>query len=119
MPAKSVQPAKVISQEDLDQLEKANPLDAFDFLAQDVLFSRSTGKSSNVSPDDVYETSKENLFAELRSKVLEANLFEAIKQDENIAEVKKLLCKLGTIISVTPALNYFIYLIIWLSLEYF
>jgi len=29
MPTKNAQPAKVISQEDLDQLEKANPLDAF------------------------------------------------------------------------------------------
>jgi len=79
MPTKNAQSAKVISQEDLDQLEKANPLYAFDFLAQDVLFSRSTGKSSNVSADDASETSKENLLAELRSKVLEANLFEAIE----------------------------------------
>ena len=31
-PAKNVQPAKVISQEDLDHIEKVNPLDAFDFL---------------------------------------------------------------------------------------
>jgi len=51
-PTTNVQPAKIISQEDFDQLEKANPLDAFDFLAQDVLFSRSTRKSSNVSADD-------------------------------------------------------------------
>jgi len=84
VPAKNVQPAKVISQEDLDQLEKANPLDTFDFLAQDVLLSRSNGKSSHVSADDVSETSKENLLAKLRSKVLEANLFEVIEQDENI-----------------------------------
>jgi len=86
--AKNVHPAKVISQEDLYQLEKANPLDAFDFLAQDVLLSRSTGKSSHVSADDASETSKENLLAELRSKVLEANLFDAIEQDDSIiAEV--------------------------------
>ena len=100
VPAKNVQPAKVIGQEDLDQLEKANPFDAFDFLAQDFLLSRSTEKSSHVSADDVSETSKENLLAELWSKVLEANLFEAIKQDENIiAKVKELLCRLGTFLS--------------------
>jgi len=100
MPTKNAQSAKVLSQEDLDQLEKSNPLDAFEFLAQDVLFSRSTGKSSNVSADDASETSKENLLAELRSKVLKANMFEAIEQDENIiAEVKELLCKLGTLLS--------------------
>jgi len=99
VPANNVQPAKVISQEDLDQLEKANPFDAFDFLAQDVLLSRSTEKSSHVSADDVSETSKENLLAELRSKVLEANLFEAIEQDDSIiAEVKELLCRLGTLL---------------------
>ena len=99
-PTTNVQPAKIISQEDFDQLEKANPLDAFDFLAQDVLFSRSTGKSSNVSADDPLETSKENLLAEFRSKVLGANLFEAIEQDENIiVEVKDLLFKLGTLLS--------------------
>jgi len=99
MPTTNVQPAKIISQEDFDQLEKVNPLDAFDFLAQDVLFSRSTGNSSNVSTNDPSETSKENLLAEFRSKVLKANLFEAIKQDENvIVEVKELLCKLGNLL---------------------
>jgi len=40
----------------------------------------------------VSETSKENILAELQSKVLEANLFDAIKQDDSIiAEVKELL----------------------------
>ena len=91
MPTTNVQPTKIISQEDFDQLEKVNPLDAFEFIAQDVLFSRSTGKSSNVS--------KENLLAEFRSKILGANLFEAIEQDENIiVEVKELLCKLGNLL---------------------
>jgi len=100
MPTTNVQPAKIISQEDFDQLEKVNPLDAFDFLAQDVLFSRSTGKSSNVSADDPSKTSKENLLAEFRSKVLGANLFEAIEQDKNIiVEVKELLYKLGNLLS--------------------
>jgi len=100
MPTTNTQSAKIISQEDFDQLEKANPLDSFYFLAQDVLFSKSTEKSSNVSADDASETSKENLLAEFRSKVLEANLFEALEQDENIiAEVKELLCKLGNLLS--------------------
>ena len=98
-PAKKVQPAKIISQEDLDQLEKANPLDAFDFLAQDVLLSRSTEKSSHVSTNDVSEISKENLLAELRSKVLEANLFDAIEQDDSIiAEVTDLLRRLNALL---------------------
>jgi len=99
-PTTNVQPATIISQEDFDQLEKANPLDAFDFLAQDVLFSRSTGKSSNVSADHPLETLKENHLVEFRSKFLGANLFEAIEQDENIiVEVKELLCKLGNLLS--------------------
>ena len=100
MPTINAQSVTIISQEDFDQLEKANPLDTLNFLAQDVLFSRSTGKSSNVSANDASETSKENLLAEFRSKVLEANLFEAIEQDENIiAEVKEFLCKLGNLLS--------------------
>jgi len=100
MPTTNAQPVKIISQEDFDQLEKANHLDAFDFLTQDVLFSKSIGKSSNVSDDDPSETSKENLLAEFRSKVLETNLFEDIEQDENIiAEVKELLYKLGNLLS--------------------
>jgi len=97
-PAIFVQSVKTISQEDLDQLEKANPLDAFDVLAQDVLLSRSTGKSPHVSTEDMSDISKENL-AELRSKVLEVNLFEAIKHDDSIiAEVTNLLRR------VTPLL---------------
>jgi len=99
-PTTNAQPAKIISQEDFDQLEKANPVNAFDFLAQDVLFSRSTGKSSNVSIDDSSETLKKNLLAEFRSKILDAILFEVIEQDDNIiAELKELLCKLGNLLS--------------------
>lgn len=98
-PTTNVQPNNtIISQEDLDQLEKVNPLDAFDFLAQDVLFSKSTRKSSNISADYLSETSKENLLADFRSEVLGANLFEAVEQDENIIiEVQELLCKLGNL----------------------
>jgi len=51
----------------------------------DVLFSKSTGKSSDISTDDPSETSKDNLLVELRSKVLGTNLFE----------VKELLHKLS------------------------
>jgi hypothetical protein len=70
----------IISQEELDRLENFNPLDAFDFLMKnDVLFSKSGGKSSNVSTDDPSETSKENLLAEFRNKVLKINLLEAIE----------------------------------------
>ncbi|KEH26148.1 Ulp1 protease family, carboxy-terminal domain protein [Medicago truncatula] len=67
----------------LSQLEESNPLDAFDLLASDILMSRSTGKSSNVSTGDLSQTSTENLFAEFRSKVLRVDLFEIIEQDEN------------------------------------
>jgi hypothetical protein len=90
----TIQPANVaMSQEELDRLEKNNPLEAFDFLVKsDVLFSMSTGKSSDTSTDDPSETSKENLLAEFRSKVLGTNLFEAIEQDDSIiAEIKELL----------------------------
>lgn len=66
----------------LSQLEEANPLDAFDLLANDILLSRSTGRSSNVSAGDPSHTSNDNLFAEFRSQVLRADLFEAIEQDE-------------------------------------
>jgi len=98
-PAKNFQSAKIVSQQDLDQLEKANPLDAFDFLAQDVLLPRSTGKSSHVSTDDVSDISKENLLAELQSKVLEANLFVAIEHDDSIiAEVTDLLRRLNALL---------------------
>jgi len=86
-----------MSQEELNKLEKDNPLEAFDFLVKsDVLFSKSTGKSSDISTDDPSETSKENLLAEFRSKVLGTYLFEAIEQDDNvISEVKELLHKLS------------------------
>lgn len=85
----------VISQEDLDQLEKVNPLNTFDFLANDILFSRSTGRSSNVSAEDPSPTSKDNLLAEFQSKVPRADLFDAIGQDEGtILDVKYFLCKL-------------------------
>jgi len=80
-PMANVQTTNVaISQEELDQLEKNNPLEAFDFLIKsDVLFSRSTGKSPDVSANDPSETSKENLLAEFRNKVFGINLFEAIE----------------------------------------
>jgi hypothetical protein len=72
-----------ISQEELDRLEQENPLDAFAFLMKnDVLLSKSSGKSSNVSTDAPSKTSKENLLAEFRDKVLKVNLLEAIEQDE-------------------------------------
>ena len=93
----NVQSNVAISQEELDQLEKDNPLEAFDFLMKsDVLFSKSTGKSLDVSANDPSETSKDNLLAEFRNKVLGVNLFEAIEQNDAIIfEVKELLQKLG------------------------
>jgi len=98
-PAKIVQSVKTISQENLDQLEKANPLDAFDVLAQDVLLSRSTGKSPHVSTEDMSDISKENLLAELPSKILEVNLFEAIEHDDSIiVEVTDLLCRVTSLL---------------------
>jgi len=98
-PPTNVQSVKIISQEDLDQLVKANPLDAFDVLAQDVLLSRSTGKSSHVSTDDMSDILKENLLAEFRNNVLEVNLFEAIEHDDSIiAEVTDLLRRLTSLL---------------------
>lgn len=98
----NIQPTNVaMSQEELDQLEKNNPLEAFDFLVKsNVLFSKSTRKSSDISTDDPSETSKENLLTEFRSKVLGLNLFEAIEQDYNIiSEVKELVHKLSKLSS--------------------
>lgn len=81
----------IISQEELDRLEQEDPLNAFAFVMKnDVLFSKSSGKSSNVSTDAPSETSKENLLAEFRDKVL-----KVIEQDESVIdEVKGLLHKL-------------------------
>jgi len=46
----------------------------------------------------VLDLSKENLLAELRSKVLEVNLFEAIEQDDSIiAEVTDLLRRVASL----------------------
>ena len=86
-----------LSQEELAQLEKDNPLEAFDFLVKsDVLFYKSTEKSSEISTDDPSETLKDNLLAEFRSKVLGTYLFEAIEQDGGvISKVKELLHKLS------------------------
>jgi chromosome segregation ATPase len=86
-----------ISQEELDRLEQENPLDAFAFLMKnDALFSKNSGKSSNVSADAPSQTSKENLLAEFRDKILKINLLEVIEQDETVIdEVKELLRKLS------------------------
>jgi len=60
------------------------------------LFSETTKGSSNNSIDDPSETSKENLLVELRTKVLEVDLFQAIEQDANIIpEITGLLHKLS------------------------
>lgn len=86
----------LVSQEEFDQLEKANPLDAFDLLANEVLSSKNTGQSSSVFVEDPSQSSISHLFAEFQCKVLRADLFEAIEQDENlITEVKEMLSKMG------------------------
>ena len=86
-----------MSQEEFDQLEKANPFAAFGLMLKNgALFSRSIGGSLNTSTDDPLETSRENLLAEFRSKVLEADLFQAIEKDATIIpEMKELLQKLS------------------------
>ena len=85
-----------LSQEEFDQLEKANPLAAFDLMLKNgVLFSKSIGGSSNTSTDDPSETLRDNFLAEFRSEVLEMDLFQAIEQDASIIpEIKELLRKL-------------------------
>jgi len=86
-----------MSQEEFDQLEKANPLAAFGLMLKNgVLFSKSIGGSSNTSTDDPLQTSTENLLAEFRSKVLKVDLFQAIEQDASIIpKIKELLQKLS------------------------
>jgi len=100
MPTTNTQPAKIISQEDFDQFEKDNPLDAFDFLAQVVLFSRSTGKSSNIFADDPSETSTENLLVEFRSKVLEANCHTLILDLKILVKISFLFLMLFNLLCI-------------------
>jgi len=85
----------VMSQEEFDQLEKANPLAAFGLMLKNGALFKSIWGSSNTSTDDPLKTSRETLLAEFRSKVLEVELFQAIEQDAAIIpQIKELLCKL-------------------------
>ena len=73
-------PNTTISLEELEQLERDNPPDAFDLLVKsDTLLSKSIGKSLDTSTGSLSETSKENLLAEFRSKVLEVDLLQALE----------------------------------------
>ena len=86
----------VMSLEELEQFERDNPFDAFELLVRnETLLSKSIGKSSDTSTGGLSQTSKESLVAEFWNKVLDINLFQAIKQDDNIIfEVKDLFHKL-------------------------
>jgi len=90
-------PNAIMSLEELEQLERDNPFDAFDLLVQsDTLLSKSIGKSSDTFTGGLSQTSKENLLSEFRSKVLDIDLFQAKEQDDNIIyEVKDLFLKLN------------------------
>jgi len=90
-------PNVTMSMEELEQLERDNPFDAFDLLVQsDTFLSKSIGKSSDTSTSGLSQTSKESLLSEFRSKVLDIDLFQAIEQDDNIiSEVKDLFLKLN------------------------
>jgi len=85
-----------MSQEELEQFEKDNPFYAFELLLwSDILLSKSIGKSSDTSTGGLSQTSKKSLLAEFCNKVLDVDLFQAIRQDENIiSEVKDLFPKL-------------------------
>ena len=89
-------PNVTMSMEELEKLERDNPFDAFDLLVQsDTFLSKSIGKSANTSTSGLSQTSKESLLSKFRSKVLDIDLFQAIKQDDNIIfEVKELFLKL-------------------------
>ena len=97
-PASNTQaPNAIMSLEELEQLERDNPFDAFDLLVQsDTLISKSIRKFSDTSTGGLSHSSKENLLSEFRSKVLDIDLFQAIEQDDNIiSEVKDLFLKLN------------------------
>ena len=97
-PAANTQaPNAIMSLEELEQLERDNPFDAFNlFVQNDTFQSKSIGKSSDTSTDGLSQTSKENLLSKFRSKVLDIDLFQAIEQDDNIIyEVKDLFLKLN------------------------
>ena len=65
-------------------------------MKSDALLSKTIEGSSNTSVSDPSKTSKETLLVELRTKVLEVDLFQAIEQDASIiSELKVLLHKLN------------------------
>jgi len=69
MPVVDVQSHVAISQEELDHLERDNPLEAFDFLMKcDALFSKSNEKSPNVSVNDPSESSRDSLWQNFEAK---------------------------------------------------
>jgi len=78
--------------------EETNPIEKFNLMTKSgALLSKTTERSSNTSVSDLSETSKEYLLVELRTKVLEVDLFQAIEQDAIIIfELKLLLHKLNT-----------------------
>ena len=86
-----------ISPEELDMLEETDPIEAFNLMiGSGALLSKTTEGSSNTSISNPSKTSKENLLMELRTKVLEVDLFQAIEQDAGVIhEIKGLLCKLS------------------------
>jgi len=86
-----------VSPEELDMLEETDPIEAFNLMIRScALLSKTTEGSSNTSISNPSETSKENLLMEIRTKVLEVDLFQAIKQDTGvILEIKGLLRKLS------------------------
>jgi len=86
-----------VSPEELDMLEETDPIEAFNLMIRScALLSKTTEGSSNTSISNPSETSKENLLMEIRTKVLEVDLFQAIEQDTGvILEIKGLLRKLS------------------------
>jgi len=65
-----------VSPEELDMLEETDPIEAFNLMIRRCAFlSKTTEGSSNTSISNPSETSKENLLMEIRTKVLEVDLF--------------------------------------------
>ena len=85
-----------ISQEEFDALRERDPFEALDLmLVSHILPSNTDTKPLSGAASELSEYSKANLIEELRTKVLEVDLFQAIEQDESIIPgIKNLLHRL-------------------------
>lgn len=85
-----------ISQEEFDVLKERDPFEALDLmLVGNILPSNTDTESSTSAASELSENYKADLIEELRTRVLEVDLFQAIEQDESIIHgIKNVLHRL-------------------------